>query len=248
MTVIELGKQNRDTVVLLHGGGLSWWSYRKAAQLLAEDHHVILPILDGHGGSTSRFTTIEANAERIIEYIDANLSGRTTTLCGLSLGGQIVLEILTQRPHICQFAMIESALAKPSKLTRTLIAPSVTMSYGLIKQRWFAKLQAQYLGIPGELFDDYYRDTCKITKADMIAFLEANSVYSLKSALAETSAKVKIIAGGREQKSILDSAKLIHSVIPGSQIEIIPRLRHGDLSINQPERYSHILRQWSKKT
>ena len=49
MTVIEYGKQNKDVVVLLHGGGLSWWNYRDAAEILSEDFHVVLPVLDGHG-------------------------------------------------------------------------------------------------------------------------------------------------------------------------------------------------------
>ena len=91
------------------------------------------------------------------------------------------------------------------------------------------------------LFDDYYRDTCKISKADMIAFLKANSIYTIKPGLSETKAKVKIVAGAKEQKSIRDSAELLHQAIPGSSMEILPGLRHGDLSINHPETYAQML-------
>ena len=244
MTVIEFGKQNKDTVLLLHGGGLSWWNYREVAKLLEKYYHVILSVLDGHANSDAAFTTIEDNAKRIIDYIDTRFGGQVTVLGGLSLGGQVALEMLSQRPDICQFALIESSLAKPSKLTATLIGPTFGMSYGLIKQRWFSRMQAAYLGIPKALFEDYYRDTCAITKADMIAFLQANCTYEIKSSLAETTAKVNIVAGSREQKSILDSAKLIHQAIHGSQLEILPGLRHGDLSINHPERYVQMLKEW----
>ena len=244
MKVIEFGKQNKDTIFLLHGGGLSWWNYREVAKLLEKNYHVVLPVLDGHADSDAAFTTIESNAARLISYIDSHFGGQVTVLGGLSLGGQVALEILSQRPDICHYAMIESALVKPSKLTAALIGPTFGMSYGLIKQRWFAKMQADYLGIPKELFEDYYRDTCAIAKADMIAFLKANCTYEMKPNLAETTAKVKIVAGGKEQKSILDSVKLIHSTIPGSHLEILPGLRHGDLSINHPERYVQILKEW----
>ena len=118
------------------------------------------------------------------------------------------------------------------------------MSYGLIRQKWFAKLQADYLGIPKDLFEDYYRDICAIAKADMIAFLKANCAYEIKTDLAKTTAKVKIVAGAKEQKNILDSAKLLNSIIPCSKAEILPRLRHGDLSINNPEKYVRILEEW----
>ena len=245
MNVIEFGKQNQDTVFLLHGGGLSWWNYREVAKLLESDDHVILPVLDGHVGSVAPFTTIEDNAARLISYIDTHFGGHITYLGGLSLGGQVALEMLAQRPDICRYALIESALVKPSMLTHALIGPTFGMSYGLIKQRWFARMQADYLGIPKDLFEDYYRDTCAITKADMIAFLKANCAYAIKPTLAETTAKVKIVAGSREQRSILASSQLLHSTIPGSQMEILPGLRHGDLSINYPEQYVQILREWN---
>ena len=54
MKYVEYGTRNPETVILLHGGGLSWWNYREAARLLQEDYHVIAPILDGHVSSLLR--------------------------------------------------------------------------------------------------------------------------------------------------------------------------------------------------
>ena len=242
--MIEFGQQNPDVIMLLHGGGLSWWNYREVAKRLAERYHVVLPVLDGHADSDAPFASIEDNAARLISYIDAHFGGQVLLLGGLSLGGQIAVEMLSQRKDICRYALLESALVKPSKLTAAMIGPTFGMSYGLVKQRWFAKLQADYLGIPRELFDDYFRDTCALSKADMIAFLKANSLYTIKPGLSETTAKTKIVAGAKEPKSIRDSAKLLREAIPGSRIEILPGLRHGDLSINHPVRYVEILTNW----
>ncbi len=241
MRYVEYGNQNPETVILLHGGGLSWWNYRDAAQYLSEQYHVVLPILDGHADSDAPFTSIEDNAARIIAHIDEHFGGKVLALGGLSLGGQIAVEMLTQRPDICRFALIESVLVKPMKLTRALIKPTFGMSYGLIKQKWFAKLQAAYLGIPQTLFDDYYRDTCKISKEDMIAFLESNSAYSIKPALRDTQAKVHIVFGSKEQSSIRTSGKLLNRMIPDSTLESLPGYNHGDLSLNHPQAYAQIL-------
>ena len=183
MQYVEYGAHNSQAVILLHGGGLSWWNYREAAHLLSDSHHVVLPILDGHTGSDAPFTSIEDTAAKIISHIDEHFGGKVLALDGLSLGGQIAVEMLTQRSDICRFALLESALVKPSKLTHALIKPTFCMSYGLIKQKWFAKIQAAYLGIPQTLFDDYYQDTCKISKEDMIAFLQSSSAYSVKPVL-----------------------------------------------------------------
>ena len=186
MTVMEFGKQNKDIVLLLHGGGLSWWNYREVAEQLGSQYHVVLPVLDGHADSDAPFTSIEDNAARLISYIDAHFGGQVLAIGGLSLGGQIAVEMLSQRKDICRYALLESVLVKPMKLTHAFIEPTFGMSYGLIKQKWFAKLQADFLGIPKALFADYYRDTCAISKADMIAFLKANSIYTIKSGLSET--------------------------------------------------------------
>lgn len=241
MTVKEFGTQKENVILLLHGGGLSWWNYREAAALLAERYHVVLPVLDGHADSDAPFTTIEENAARLISYIDTHFGGQVLAIGGLSLGGQIALEMLAQRPDICCYALLESALVKPMKLTSALIGPAFRMSYALIEKKWFAKLQASYLGIPQALFDDYYRDTCAIKQEDMIAFLKANCGYGIKPGLGQTTAKVTIVAGSREQKSILDSARLLHSAIPGSDMQILPGLRHGDLSLNHPKEYAQML-------
>ena len=241
MRYLEYGNQNPETVILLHGGGLSWWNYRDVAQLLSDRFHVVLPILDGHAGSDAPFTSIEDNAARIIAHIDQHFGGNVLAVGGLSLGGQIAVEMLTQRPDICRFALLESALVKPSKLTYALIKPTFGMSYGLIKQMWFAKIQAAYLGIPQKLFDDYYRDTCKISKEDMIAFLESNSAYSIKPALRDTQAKVHIVFGSKEQSSIRTSGKLLNRMIPDSTLQILPGYNHGDLSLNHPQAYAQIL-------
>ena len=94
------------------------------------------------------------------------------------------------------------------------------------------------------LFDDYFRDTCKLRKTDMIAFLKANSLYTIKPGLAETQAQVKIVAGAKEQKNIRDSAVLLNRAIPGSSMEILPGLGHGELSLSKPEQYAKMLRHW----
>ena len=241
MQHVEYGAHNSQIIILLHGGGLSWWNYCDVAQLLSDRFHVVLPILDGHAGSDAPFTSIKDNAARIVAHIDEHFGGNVLAVGGLSLGGQIAVEMLTQRPDICSFALIESALVKPSKLTHALIGPTFGMSYGLIKQKWFAKMQAAYLGIPKKLFNDYFRDTCMISKGDMIAFLKSNSAYSTKPALRDAQAKVHIVFGSKEQSSIRTSGKLLNHTIPGSTMEVLPGYRHGDLSLNHPQAYAQIL-------
>ena len=237
MIVKEYGKSNKDIIMLLHGGGLSWWNYEGVSEILKSNYHVILPILDGHSGSDRDFTSIESNANEIIEYIDNNYNGNVKLIGGLSLGAQILLDILSKRDDICEYTIIESALVCPMKMTNRLIELLINMSYGLINKKWFSKLQFKSLKIKEELFDKYYIDSSNITKDNMISFLKANSNYHLKNIKTNKSKSI-VIVGSKERPIMIKSAKIIHDELINSELEILSGYYHGDLSINHPNEYA----------
>ena len=238
MIIKEYGTEHKETIILLHGGGLSWWNYRDVADFLRDEYHVILPILDGHAGSDRSFTSIEENASEIIEFIDKDLGGSVLLIGGLSLGGQILLEMLSQSKDICTFALVESAAVIPSKLTNALIGPAFGSSYGLIRNRGFARLQFQSLHIKPDLFEEYYRDTCQISKQDMIAFLKANTSYVLKDSFCKTDAEVHVYVGEEETREILRSADAICKMLPSVRLHRMKGLQHGEFSINYADKYA----------
>ena len=83
-----------------------------------------------------------------------------------------------------------------------------------------------------------YRDTSKISKYNMVAFLKANTTYEMKQSFQNTCAETRVIVGGKEQKKMLRSAELLHKMLPGSRLEMKDGLYHGEYSINQPEQYT----------
>ena len=239
----EFGLGQKETILLLHGGGLSWWNYLEAAKLLQTDFHIILPILDGHAGSDRPFTTIEENASEIISFIDAQFGTSVLMIGGLSLGGQILLEMLSQRRDLCSYALVESASVFPSKLTNKLIAPAFGGSYGLIKNRGFAKMQFNALHINPTLFDDYYRDKCQIRKEDLISFMKATTSYTLKDSLRSVSSEVHVYYGSRETGLIKHSAEMIGKKLPGCILHPLTGFDHGDFSLNHAAAYADAVRQ-----
>jgi len=239
MIAIEYGKEHRETIILLHGGGLSWWSCRSAAEILEKRYHVVIPILDGHAGSDRDFSDIESAAGEILSYIDENCHGTVPLIGGLSLGGQILTEMLARKSDVCQCALIESALAEPMRLTHLLVKPMLDASFGLIRRKWFARLQFRSLRLKEDLFDEYFRDTCRITKANMTAFLKANSDYRAKNDLKNCRARAYIFDGQRESAQIIRSAHTLNRLLPESTLEILPGFHHGEFSICHAQEYAH---------
>lgn len=84
----EFGDKNFLHILLIHGGGNSWWNYLRQARMLSDEYHVILPTLDGHGEEYQRdYISTEYSAQIIMDYIKDNCGGKLFALGGVSLGG-----------------------------------------------------------------------------------------------------------------------------------------------------------------
>jgi pimeloyl-ACP methyl ester carboxylesterase len=242
MLIKETDNRSLPTIILLHGGGLSWWSLEPVIRLLRENYHFVTPIIDGHGeDACETFISIEDSAQKLIKYIDAQHNGKIFAIGGLSIGAQIVTEVLSSRDDIAEFAILESALVYPIKGTALMTVPAYKLFYGLIKRRWFSRLQAKTLCVPLNMFELYYKESIKMTKQSLINITLSNGNYELKHSISNTKAKVMIMVGGKEIGIMRKSAKRLNEVIAGSVLKILPDMGHGEISLLHPERYVELI-------
>jgi pimeloyl-ACP methyl ester carboxylesterase len=244
----EFGNKNMPVIIFLHGGGLSWWSWQPQIEALQKDYCIVAPIIDGHGddwGTT--FISIKQSAEKVVKYIKENHNGKVFALCGLSIGAQIVVEIISQECDIAEHGVIESALVYPMKMAITLTVPIYNLCYGLIKKRWYAKLQAKTLNVPDELFEKYYEDSSRMTKESLINITKSNGNYSMPSTICNTKAKILILVGEKELSIMKKSATLLQNTIEGSFLKVIDKSGHGEISLIYPNKYLDLLQQFFYK-
>jgi pimeloyl-ACP methyl ester carboxylesterase len=235
----ELGEKSAPTVLLLHGGGLSWWACEPAAKLLSARYHVVMPVIAGHGEAAEQpFVSIEASAREILAWADAACGGHVFAVAGLSLGAQITAALLAARPDFAHYAVLESALVVPMPRTTAIMAPANRLCAGLVKKRWFAKAQADALYVPEEMFARCFADSSRMTAHTLVAITRSNGNFPLPKGLSDTKAKVLIAAGEKELGVMKKSARLLHEAIPGSELCLLPGLRHGEWSLKQPKAYT----------
>lgn len=240
----EFGNKSMPVIIFLHGGGLSWWSWKPQIEALQKDYCIVAPIIDGHGEACdTTFVSIKESAEQVIKYIKENCYGKVFAICGLSIGAQIAVEILSKECDITEYAVIESALVYPIKMAIALTVPMYNMCYGLIKKRWFSKLQAKSLNVPDRLFDAYYEESTRMTKESLINITISNGGYSMPSTLCNTKAKTLILVGGKELSVMKKSALLLHETINGSFLKVIEKSGHGEISLVYSDKYLNLLEQ-----
>ena len=238
MMFMEFGDKELPTIILLHGGGLSYWSLLSIVEGMKEDYHVVTPIIEGHGDNGNEtFISIEQSADNLLAYIDRVCNGKVFLLGGLSLGAQIVIEVLSRRDNVSQYAILESPLVIPIKGLTTLTVPMFKLFYGLVKVKWFSKKQGKALFVPENMFERYYYDSQKITKQSLINITLSNGNYVLKRDIENTKAKVMIIVGDKERGIMKKSAQTLNSKIPNSKLYIAKKMKHGELSLAYPTEY-----------
>ncbi len=234
----EFGHPDAPTVILLHGGGLSWWSWQPIIDRLMPAYHVVTPVIDGCGEDAHEpFESIEASAQTLLRYIREHCGGRVHALGGLSLGAQIAVETLSVQPDVAAFAVIESALVLPIRTTKTLTVPMVRLSYPLIQKRWFARLQAKELCVPDTQFERYYADSLKLSKASLVKTIQSNGTYALKPGIAKATAKTLILVGEKELAVQKKSAQALLASLPDGRLYTAPGMKHGELSLRHPGLY-----------
>ena len=227
----EFGDRTHPTVVLLHGAGLSWWSFMDIIPFLKAEYHIVTPVIDGHGedGATP-FVSIQDSAQKLVQYIDANFQGKVLALCGLSLGGQIALEVLAKRADIATYAMVESAVVVPLKHSIRLMGIVYRLSYGLNRQRWFAKMRARTLCVQAKLFEQYYRDNINMSRDSLVNIVRSHIAYAVPDTLKNTKASMLIIVGSEEIRMMDRSVRKLMDMLPQAQVCVMPGMKHGELS------------------
>ncbi|NCB05374.1 MAG: alpha/beta hydrolase [Clostridia bacterium] len=243
MRFMEFGQKKNPAVMLLHGGGLSWWSFEPVIRLLEKDYFVVAPIVDGHGEDGGQpFISIEDSAEKALRYLDQ--SGAAPLLClgGLSLGAQIAVQMLAKRPDVALHAVLESALCYPMPFAAALAPATYALCYGFIRQHWFSRLQAKALYLPKPMWKSYYKDSVQMTRETLVHIAQSNASYHAGPDLSRSCAKALIVAGEKELPIMKKSARRLSELIPDSRLWIAPGLHHGQWSLTQPGAYAEKLK------
>ena len=250
----EFGDKNFPDILLIHGGGNSWWNYLRQARILSDKYHVILPTLDGHGEEYQKeYISTENSAQQILEYIKNNCDRKLFVIGGVSLGGQIVMELLSLDSDIAEKAIIDGSICIPQpKLAR--ICTVIVKLFGKIMfsksaskiQLGLMKKMYPNMAYPEEIENYYIEDMPRIPIKTLVTIYQTYmGRYRLKDTITESKAQVLYIYGEKEMKCVKESAKLFQKMHPDCTLYEAKGYNHGYLSAYLPlewmEVVNHIL-------
>lgn len=100
MQFFELGKQDNPAIVMLPAMMCSKAMHMPVAEILSGEFHVVLPTYDGHCRDGSPYTSTADQCEKIRRYLDERGIEDVALVQGSSMGAEIALELLRERPSI----------------------------------------------------------------------------------------------------------------------------------------------------
>lgn len=242
----EFGDKSKPHIMMIHGGGNAWWNYLRQARALSSNYHVILPTLDGHGEEyQTSYISTEDSAEKLLQYIDTYCNGQLFCLCGVSLGGQIVMEIMSQRPNITQKAIIDGSLCYPNPVMAKYCILMVKlfggMMFGKTSSKWMLAMLRRWLPkmqFPKEIEDYYIQDMPRLRKETLYTIYRTYMAeYRLKENISNTKAQVMYWYGSREMSSVKKSAQMFKQLVPTCEIYEAKGYNHGYLAVYLPEEW-----------
>ena len=250
MTFHEFGDRALPHIMLIHGGGNAWWNYLRQARVLAQRYHVILPTLDGHGEEyQTPYVSTERSADQLMDYIQQHCGGHLFALCGVSLGGQIVMELLTRKPDLTEKAIIDGSLCDPRPMmARFCIASVWLFGWTLFSKRacrlqlkLMPKLLPAEMAYPQEIQEYYLRDMPRTPRKTLYTMYRTYMAqYRLKESVGNSRAQVMYWYGEKELKCVKNSARMFQQLLPSCRIYEAKGYGHGYLSVYLPKEWLSI--------
>lgn len=241
----ETGKENKESVVFIHGGGLSGWMWDKQLGGFT-DYHCLVPDLPEHGKNRDVVPfTMETAAEQIIELIKDRAHNKKAHIIGISLGGQLVIQILGMAPEIVGHAVISGTVVRKYWGNTTLklmpLMDRITMPLGKID--FLLKKMMKNGKIPLEYFENYKKDINLNTYSCYKNIRNENHAFRIPEGLCEVKNPVLIAMGETEMKLVHESAEDLNRCLQNSQIFKAPGLYHC-WNLESPYLFNKTVRAW----
>lgn len=246
MRVLEYGKEHEKKLLFLPCTAEPEWAFTDSVKLLAQDHHVMQVVYDGHGETGEDFVSVERTVDEITAWLKARGITCLDAAYGCSLGGACLTRFLALGKIPVGRAIIDAGIT-PYQMPLTLRRLACLRDFWGFRLVTGSRrvLEAAYpperWTLPGrdpvEEYDAlaaYLRTYSDRTVRNI--FWSANN-YTLPSKPAETGCRIVYWYGTEEKKARSHNIRFIRHYFTHAQVRGIPRMDHAELVMIHPQKF-----------
>lgn len=254
----EYGKDNKESILFLHGGGAGAWMWKKVIPLLS-DFHCLVPDLPEHDHSADvKPFTLDKASELMTKIIAEKSHGGSAHIVGLSLGAQLGVQMLSDSTQKIKSAFLSSPMLKPAFGSNLGFYNESILRWAhrlfmqpLKNWDWWIQLNMKYsAGIPQDFFQDFKRVFQSMSEDAFARIMSAGMNFRLPAGLKRVTTRVLVTVGNREYRAMQESAKMLAAALPNAHSFVVSTDRHHNLAeshnwaISTPDLFATCLKAW----
>ena len=242
MDFIEVNKENKKTILLIHPLGFTAEAMKNLiADKLPSDYRYMIPELAGHGKSKEVFKSTEIEAKKIEDYLLEKGIREIDLALGASLGGLVLLNLLNSKKIKFNKCIFEACSLSEGSKIKEILARKFVMDKQkkALKDRKFAldEIEKFY----GKQWSNIIADTLIGMDKKSVTNLVKNFVYVKVPKLSKADQEKCIFCYGSEEFNLKDSKKIIEKKLPNVKVKIWKGFNHCEIPARNNSYYCRFL-------
>jgi pimeloyl-ACP methyl ester carboxylesterase len=205
--------------------------------------HCLAPDCPGFGRSSAEeWVSLEKTAGLVIDLIRNCTKQKRAHLVGLSLGGSLVLTLLSKAPELIDHAIVDGAGVLPLPgLGLMKIGFHVLQPF--LHTRFVIKTLAASMKIPTDGYEEFERGMLSMSPSSFTRSFSQALDQRQPSGLDQVQVPTLFVAGEKEPGAVRESNRLLAKMMPNAQHRTAPGMGHGWM-IEAPDLHVDMVRAW----
>lgn len=246
MNIHEFGKENRQTILLIHPSVVKWDYFEYVIPLLEKDYHLIVPALPGYDfDDNSDFTSVEQIASELNKWLKDNGCFELYAVYGCSMGGSIALMVTLGQIVEIRHCIMDGGIT-PYQL------PWIATRFIALRDYLMMMIgRAGGVGLLEKAFatDDYSKEDLQYV-ADVLKHSSSKTLwrtfdscnnYKVPDPIPEVTTQIHYWYADGEEKERDWDIKYMKKKFPKTVFHVLPKLGHAGLILLKPELFAHMI-------
>lgn len=246
MNIHEFGKENKETILLIHPSVVKWDYFENVIPLLQQKYHLLVPALPGYDfENNSDFTSVEQIASELNDWLKAEGYTELYAVYGCSMGGSISLLVALGQKIPIRHCIMDGGITPyqlPWIVTRFIALKDYLMmmigrtgGVGLLEKAFatdeYTKEDLQYVA-------DVLRHCSSKT---LWRTFESCNNYKVPVNISKLDTELHYWYSDGEEKERKQDIAYIRNKFPQTKFEVLPKLGHAGLVLLRPELFVEMI-------
>ena len=241
MTIHEFGKENKETVVLIHPSLVMWDYFEYLIPRLQDRYRLVIPALPGYDeDAEGDFTSVEEISAGLADWLEARGLAEISCIYGCSMGGSVVARFLADDRIKVRSAVLDGGIT-PYQLPRIVTRLIAARDFLMI---CMGKLGGIRLLEKAFSTDEYSEEDLQYVEK-VLKFISARTIwrtfdscnnYDMPEAVRTDCRRIEYWYAGMEEKARKWDIAYIRKHFPDASFRVFGDVGHGGLAVREPER------------